>query len=141
MPCLETCLLVTMLEHPNVSGAACACAETIDSARKNLAVNARTRPRPLVAHGTNSKAFISKKVDRRRPSKPIAIRSVIPREARRCNHVRDGHFRRIQPVLAAGRLPLGPKSGPEAVRSRRRVEISQRAVIQTPKLGASNHAL
>ena len=28
-----------------------------------------------------------------------------------------GHFRRIQPVLAAGRLPLGPKSGPEAVRS------------------------
>ncbi len=30
-----------------------------------------------------------------------------------------GHFRRIQPVLAAGRLPLGPKSGPEAVRSKR----------------------
>ena len=27
------------------------------------------------------------------------------------------HFRRIQPVLAAGRLPLGPKSGPEVVRS------------------------
>ena len=25
-----------------------------------------------------------------------------------------GHFRRIQPVLAAGRLPLAPKSGPEA---------------------------
>ena len=24
------------------------------------------------------------------------------------------HFRRIQPVLPAGRLPLGPKSGPEA---------------------------
>ncbi len=42
-----------------------------------------------------------------------------------------GHFRRIRPVLAAGRLPLGPKSGPEG--SRRRVEISQRSVIQTPK--------
>ena len=35
-----------------------------------------------------------------------------------------GHFRRIRPVLAAGRLPLGPKSGPEAVRSRRRSPVA-----------------
>ena len=53
-------------------------------------------------------------------------------QKRKTNHlqiIRSHCNTRIQPVLAAGRLPLDPKSGPEAVGSRRRVEISQRPVI------------
>jgi hypothetical protein len=48
----------------------------------------------------------------------------------------EGHFRRIQPVLAAGRLPLGPKSGPHLL-SRRQLIVSARIAPRQVQLVSS----